>query len=481
MSKKLSAIFLAALLAAVMTACQKSETSSETETNVSSKTAVSAATIDEATMQEPLTTEAETEAATVAPTTVEPTTKAASTEKDSTKTSSANDTSANDNTSSSGTKKTDSNYTYNEIVSDITYSTIGSMNATDIFTTRDLTQNADLTDATYFTVTSGSNINITSAGVYVLSGSASNVSVTVNAGDDDKVQIVLDGVGITNNSKPAIYVVNADKVFITTASGSTNSLSVTGSFTADGTTNTDAVIFSKDDIVLNGLGALNIRSTNNGVTSKDDLKVTGGTLNITCSADALEANDSIAIAGGNITISTKKDGMHAENDEDNAVGYIYICGGSLDINATSDGIQGTTIVQIDNGNIDISASEGIEGTYVQINGGTINISASDDGINASNKSSTVSVTIEINGGDITINMGQGDTDGVDSNGNLFINGGTIRVNAQSPFDYDRTANKTGGTIIVNGMQTDTITNQIMGGMQQGSMQQNNKQGGMNRR
>lgn len=469
MLKKLSAIIIVALLAAAMTACQKSETSSVAEPAETTAATASIATVNEATPDEAVATDTATELTTAAPETTVPTTNAVST----------NNTSYGNNNTTSGTKNTDSDYTYNKVVSDITYSTIGSMNATDIFTTRDLTQNADLTDATYFTVTSGSNINITSAGVYVLSGNASNVTVTVNAGDDDKVQIVLDGVSITNSSKPAIYVVNADKVFVTTASGSINSLSVTGSFTADGTTNTDAVIFSKDDLVLNGLGNLNIRSTDNGVTSKDDLKVTGGTLNITCSADALEANDSIAIAGGNITISTKKDGLHAENDEDNAVGYIYICGGSLDINAISDGIRGTTIVQIDNGNIDISASEGIEGTYVQINGGTINISASDDGINASNKSSTVSVTIEINGGDITINMGQGDTDGVDSNGNLFINGGTIRVNAQSPFDYDGTANKTGGTIIVNGTQTDTITNQMIGGM--GGMQQNNMQGGMNRR
>ena len=81
-------------------------------------------------------------------------------------------------------------------------------------------------------------------------------------------------------------------------------------------------------------------------------------------------------------------------------------------------------------------------------------------------------------------MGQGDTDGVDSNGNLIINGGTIRVNAQSPFDYDGTAQKNGGTIYVNGTQTDAITNQMMGGMggmQQGGMPQNNMQGGMNRR
>ncbi len=295
------------------------------------------------------------------------------------------------------------------------------------------------------------------------------MTITVNAGDEDKVQLVLDGVGITNSSKPAVYVVNADKVFVTTASGSTNSLSVTGSFTADGTTNTDAVIFSKDDLVINGLGTLNIRSSNNGITSKDDLKVTGGTLHITCSADALEANDSIAIAGGSISINTGKDGLHAENDEDNTVGTIYICGCSLDITAGSDGIQATTVVQIDNGNISISASEGIEGTYVQINGGTINISASDDGINASNKSNAVSTAIEINGGDITVNMGQGDTDGIDSNGNLYVKGGTLNINAQSPFDFDGQSSYTGGTIIVNGTETNTITNQMMGGGMRGGM------------
>ena len=60
-------------------------------------------------------------------------------------------------------------------------------------------------------------------------------------------------------------------------------------------------------------------------------------------------------------------------------------------------------------------------------------------------------------------MAQGDTDGVDSNGNLYINGGTISVNAQSPFDYDGEAQHNGGTIIVNGTETDQITNQMMGG------------------
>lgn len=340
----------------------------------------------------------------------------------------------------------------------------GMIDASDLFTDRDLRQAADLSEAVTYTVTDGQDIGITSAGVYVLTGTAENVTVTVDAGDDDKVQLVLNGVSITNSSAPAIYVKNADKVFVTTAQGSVNSLSVTGAFTADGDTNTDAVIFSKDDIVLNGLGTLNISSTDNGISGKDGVKVTGGTISITCSSDAIEANDYIAVADGTITIKTGKDGLHAENDDDNSVGWIYICGGTFDITASSDGIRGTTIVQIDDGTIGITASEGIEATYVQINGGEISISASDDGINGSSKSSYYTVTVEINGGYTTIDMGQGDTDGVDSNGNLYINGGTISVNANSPFDYDGTAEHNGGTIIVNGSETDEITNQFGGGM-----------------
>ncbi len=338
----------------------------------------------------------------------------------------------------------------------------GMIDAGEMFTNRDLTQTADLTDAKYCTVSDGQNISITSEGVYVISGSASNVTITVDAGDEDKVQIVLDGVSITNTSSPCIYVKNADKVFVTTTS-SDNTLSATSTFTADGTTNTDAVIFSKDDLVLNGQGTLNISSTDNGISCKDDLKITGGTIVINCQSDGIEANDSIAIADGNITIKTSKDAIHAENDEDNSTGYVYICGGTLDLNAGSDGIQATTIAQIDGGTLNITAAEGIEGTFVQINGGTINISSSDDGINGANKSSAYSVTVEINGGDITISMGQGDTDAIDSNGDLYINGGTLNITAQSPFDYDGQANYTGGTMIVNGTETTTITNQMMGG------------------
>ena len=298
------------------------------------------------------------------------------------------------------------------------------------FTERDLQQEADTTEAKTLTVTSGQNTTITEAGVYILTGNATDASVIVEAADDAKVQLVLQGLTVTNSSTPAIYVKNADKVFVTTQKDTASTLTVTGAFTADGETNTDAVIFAKDDIVFNGEGSLTISSSNNGISGKDDIKITGGSLAVESAADAIEANDEISVAGGAITINSQKDGLHAENSEDNTQGSIYISGGTFDITAASDAIQGTTTVVIDGGTLTLAAGEGIEGTNVTINDGTINISASDDGINAANKSSE-KVCITINGGNITINMGQGDTDGIDSNGDLYITGGTISITGQS--------------------------------------------------
>ena len=356
----------------------------------------------------------------------------------------------------------------------------GVVDTTDLFTDRDLEQSADLTDASYLTIESDREVTITEEGTYVLSGDATNATIVVNVDSEAKVQLVLDGLTITNDDYPAIYVVSADKVFVTTAAGSQNTLSVTGAFRADGETNTDAAIFSKDDLVLNGEGTLTVNSTDNGITCKDDLKVTGGTYVINATADALEANDSIRIADGSFTISTSKDALHAENDEDDSVGYVYICDGDFTIDAASDGIRGTTAVQIDGGTFTISAAEGIEGTYVQINGGTINISASDDGINATYKSTLYTPTLEINGGDITINMAAGDTDALDANGYLYIHGGTVDISAQSAFDFDMGGEMTGGTVYVNGEQISELTNSMMmgGGMMGGDMGGGMMGGGM---
>ena len=337
------------------------------------------------------------------------------------------------------------------------------LETSEMFTSRDLEQEADLAGGQYRTLASNEDLVITEEGIYVLSGNVENTSVIVAVDDEAKVQLVLDGLTINNESAPAIYVKSGDKIFITTTD-SINSMEVRGVFEVDGDTNLDAVIFSKSDLVLNGIGSLAISSTTgNGITSKDDLKITGGTYTMAVAEDAIEANDSIRIHDGKLTIDTDKDALHSENDEDTSLGYIYIEGGTLNISAADDAIRGTSLVQIDGGTINIATcAEGIEGTSIQINGGDIDIYATDDGINAAAKSD-YDVYIEVNGGNINIVMASGDTDGFDANGDIIINGGTISVEANSSFDADKSAVLNGGTVMVNGVIVTELPASQMGG------------------
>ena len=336
----------------------------------------------------------------------------------------------------------------------------GIIDTTNLFSNRDLEQNPDLSDAKSLTVSDGQTLNITEEGTYVISGTASNCTIKVEVDKESKVQLVLNGVNITNESSPAIYVVSADKCFIT--SQGENSLSVTGSFKADGDTNTDAVIFSKDDIVFNGTGTLTINSSDNGISGKDDIKFTGGTYNITSVNDSIEAKDSISVYNGTFNINSSKDAFHSEDSDDNSKGTLYIADGTFNITVTSDGLQANTAVQIDGGTFDITAREGIESTYIQINGGTVTITATDDGINGSDKSNVYSKPmVEITGGNVTVTVSGNDVDGIDSNGDITISGGTVNITypGQPPcdsFDCDGTATYTGGTLIINGEQVDSI-------------------------
>ena len=321
------------------------------------------------------------------------------------------------------------------------------------FTQRDLEQNVNVSNATKYIVSDGENINITSSGIYVISGTAKDVTIYVEVVDVDKVQIVMDNLSITNETMPCIYVKTADKVFVT--SNGNNNLKVTGTFTQDGSTNLNGVIFSKQDITFNGTGTLNIEG-------KDDVKITGGTYNIKAGAVAIRANDSIRISNGEITLKAGTDGLHAENSSDDSKGYVFISGGNINIEATDDCIHGTSVVQIDDGVITLNGAEGIEGTYVQINGGNISINATGDGINAGSKSESYKVMIEITGGDIKVVIADGDTDGIDSNGDIKVSGGTINITGRGAFDYDGIATFIDGTIIINGTKVDTIPNSTAG-------------------
>ncbi|MBR2989497.1 carbohydrate-binding domain-containing protein [Candidatus Saccharibacteria bacterium] len=244
----------------------------------------------------------------------------------------------------------------------------------------------------------------------------------------------------------------------------------------------------------NADGSIMLQNGKNKIAAGGTYTFTGATTNgkivvdtteqvkIILNSVTIENPDGAAIKcgeGSNVTIELVGDNDISSTDEgsadDSPAGAISSDGdltltgtGSAKITSNGDGIHADGILIIDNGTYTIIASEGLEATYVKINGGTLNITASDDGINASRKSDNYAITIEINGGDITINMGQGDTDAIDSNGDLYINGGTLNITAQSPFDYDGSAKYTSGTMIVNGKETTEITNQFMGGGMMGS-------------
>jgi len=206
----------------------------------------------------------------------------------------------------------------------------------------------------------GNVITITSGGTYIISGTLSEGQLVVDA-DDEKVQLVLDNADITCATSAAIYVKSAGKTFITLAEGSENILMNTAEFETIDDNNIDAVIFSKDDLALNGSGTLTINSENgHGIVSKDDLKITGGTYNITAASHALSGKDSVRIAAGTFNLVSGKDGIHSENADDSSKGYVYIAGGEFTIDSTGDGIDASNIVQIDGGTFDITAGGGVE-------------------------------------------------------------------------------------------------------------------------
>lgn len=208
---------------------------------------------------------------------------------------------------------------------------------------------------------SGTTATIQKAGTYLLSGTLTDGSIVVDADKADKIQLVLNGVSIHSEASAAIFVRQADKVFVTLAEKTENSLSNGGSFTPDGDTNVDAVLFSKEDLTLNGAGALSVTSPGgHGIVSKDSLRITAGAYAMDVSAHGLCGKDEVSIADGTFDIVAGKDGIHGENSEDTAGGTVYIEGGEYRITAGGDGISASGSCRILDGNYIITAGGGSE-------------------------------------------------------------------------------------------------------------------------
>lgn len=300
---------------------------------------------------------------------------------------------------------------------------------------------------------SDSTVTISDEGTYILSGNLDNGMIIVNAENTDKIQLVLDGVNINSSTSAAIYITQADKVFLTLAENSKNTLSNGGEFTAIDDNNIDATVFSKDDLTLNGEGALTVTSpAGHGIVSKDDLTVTGGEYTITSASQGLCGKESVRIADGTFTISAGKDGIHAEDADDTALGFVYITAGTYDITAEGDGISASGNLQIDNGNFTVKAGGGSDTVSLGSDGnwgwdrpdGQQITNTTEDTVSAKGLKST---------GNFLINDGTFDIDSADdalhSNANLTINGGTWKLSSgDDGLHSDETTTVTNGSITI---------------------------------
>lgn len=206
---------------------------------------------------------------------------------------------------------------------------------------------------------SGSTVTITREGTYILTGTLEDGMIVVDTDKGEKVRLVLDGVKIHSAASAPIYIRQTDKVFLTTAEGMENTLSNGGSFVPFDENDIDAVIFSKEDLTLNGMGTLTIISPGgHGVVSKDSLTIAGGSYDISSAGHALVGKDDVCVTGANLTLTAGKDGIHAENKDDAALGYVYIGSGSFAISAQGDGISAGSFLTIDGGSFDIVAGGG---------------------------------------------------------------------------------------------------------------------------
>lgn len=297
------------------------------------------------------------------------------------------------------------------------------------------------------------DLTITEAGTYVLKGDTST-GVTVNTSGN--VRLILAGATISSADGPAINVEEAGTVQLELQDGTKNTVKDSSTHSNE---DLEGAIHSKANLIVTGSGDLTVEANyQDGIVSTGDLYLENGNIQVTAADDAIRGRDNVTINGGTIKVTAQGDGIKANNDEDSSKGNVTINGGDISVSAGDDGIKAESSLVINDGNISIPQStEGLEGTNVTINGGAVNVYATDDGINAASDVTGSEIFIKVTGGNIKVEVGPGDTDAFDSNGNLEISGGTIDVTAQSAFDFDGSVSFTGGTLTVNGeKQTEIV-------------------------
>ena len=275
----------------------------------------------------------------------------------------------------------------------------------------------------------GTTLTIKEEGTYVISGSLSSGQIVIEADDSAKIHLVLNGVSVRCENSAALLIRGADKVFVTLAEGSENTLESGSEAPSGEDENVDGVIFSRSDLTLNGSGSLTINAGyKHGIVSKDDLVITGGVYNITAVGGGLYGKDCVKILDGTFNLNVEMDGIQSDNEEDADRGFVYIVGGTYDITAGHDGIQAETLLKVADGTSNITTGTG---SGAAVNGSSDTDSTSNGSTNVTDSSSSESIKglksgslLEITGGMIVINS---EDDSVHSNGSITITAGNMTL------------------------------------------------------
>ena len=274
----------------------------------------------------------------------------------------------------------------------------------------------------------GTDVVINSKGVYLIKGSTSDGSISVDVGKKNEVQLVLDGVELTNSDGPAILIKSGSKITITLAKNKINKISDGESYNLlENGSAVDGAIFSKSNLIINGEGALVLNGRNaHGIVSKDELSITGGTLDVTAAGSGICGKDALKITNAQITVNAGTDALKSDNDIDEGCGYIYIKDGSFDLTSVNDGIQAFGVVSIEGGNFKIktistlstASAKAIKGgSSVTIKGGSFDIDTEDDALHSNGD-------IYISGGEFSIISGD---DGIHADNTLEISSGRLII------------------------------------------------------
>ncbi|GGA38580.1 carbohydrate-binding domain-containing protein [Psychrobacillus lasiicapitis] len=231
----------------------------------------------------------------------------------------------------------------------------------DIFTKITLNNEATTFDGSGGVIINGQNVEIHTSGTYVLEGTLSDGQIKVNTEDTGNVRLILNGVEITSSTNATIDIEQSDKTIISLEKGTENNLTDATSYVYEDEANTEvgAAIFSKDDLVINGIGTLTVNGKyKDGITSRDDLIITGGTINVTAVDDGVIGRDVFAMSNATVNITADGDGVKSSNDEDDGRGNIVLESGYLTVVAQGDGIQAEKEIIVIDGEYSIKTGDG---------------------------------------------------------------------------------------------------------------------------